>query len=192
MATHGSHEPGTVRRARRRGLVASLATAAAVSAATAAPAIAATRSVEDPKKDSTAPNDVVLVTVKNGGPVIRTAVNYRNLKSGHLGADLVIDPGAAGGPTWHLRRFEDFDGSWVVDLWRVRGNWRDYKTVKCPGKKVTADATTDVIKFALPRTCLGKAKSANKARFQIVGGQQEGADVPREYAPNRPVLVRRG
>ena len=176
---------------RTRTSLFALAAAAATSATlVSAPAFAQTKTVTDPARDTNAANDVVKVTFINNGPRITAVATYRNLGRGHLGATLVVDPGARGGRTYHLVRGQGSDGRWHTWVWEGRGN-QVGGNIRCPHKRVRADNPADTITFRLPRTCLGRDAGAASAYLQIAGGVQEGGGVRQEHAPNRPLNVRR-
>ena len=182
-----------VARPSRRTLTAVVAAVALLAWITfGAVATAGVRAATDPVGDSTAPNDVTRIRIDNDGARIGALVRYRDLRRGHLGASLVIDPGSKGGVIFQFMRYQDFDGSWKLTLNRLGKTWRDSRTVRCPGKRATYSAENDRLALSLPRTCLLKFRTSKRALFQIEGGRREGGGVPQEFAPAQPVSVRRG
>jgi hypothetical protein len=154
-------------------------------------AMAQNKTALDPARDTNAPNDVIQVAVKDKGSRIDAVATYRDLRAGHLGVSLNVNPGPSGGPEYALMRFQDFDGRWKVTLWQVRSD-RLVRMVRCPGKRVTADYRADTITFRLPHKCTDRGTNPRRDHVQVVGGVQEGGGVRREYAPNKPLTLRRG
>jgi hypothetical protein len=141
----------------RRLLGGALAGALAAVCAVPTPAAADVGRLDDPRRDTAAPADLVRVTVTNADRVV-VAVRHRNLGFGARGPltlRVAFDTGPRfDGPEFFLRVRYQTDAP--VDL-RTAGGWDAIQgpATGCTGERVAALPAQDVTRLSLPASCLG-------------------------------------